>query len=34
VSRFMYNEERITLAGFNTIAHLELAGDPTLITYR
>jgi len=34
VSRFMYNEERITLAGFNTITHLELAGDPTLITYR
>jgi broad specificity phosphatase PhoE len=34
VSRFMYNEERITLAGFNTIAHLELAGDPSLITYR
>ena len=34
VSRLMYNEERITLAGFNTIAHLELAGDPALITYR
>ena len=34
VSRFMYNEERITLAGFNSIAHLEVAGDPTLITYR
>ena len=34
VSRFMYNEERITLAGFNTITHLELAGDPSLITYR
>ena len=34
VSRFMYNEERITLAGFNVINHLELAGDPTLITYR
>jgi broad specificity phosphatase PhoE len=34
VSRFMYNEERITLAGFNTITHLELVGDPTLITYR
>ena len=34
VSRFMYNEERITLASFNTITHLELAGDPTLITYR
>jgi broad specificity phosphatase PhoE len=34
VSRFMYNEERVTLAGFNSIAHLELARDPTLITYR
>ena len=34
VSRFMYNEERITLAGFNAFAHLELAGDPSLITYR
>jgi broad specificity phosphatase PhoE len=33
-SRFMYNEERITLAGFNTFTHLELAGDPSLITYR
>ncbi len=34
VSRFMYNEKRITLAGFNSINHLELAGDPSLITYR
>jgi broad specificity phosphatase PhoE len=34
ISRFMYNEERITLAGFNGISHLELAGDPSLITYR
>lgn len=34
VSRFMYNEERITLAGFNSFTHLELTGDPTLITYR
>jgi len=34
VSRFMYNEERITLAGFNTITHLDLAGDPSIITYR
>jgi hypothetical protein len=30
----MYNEERITLAGFNAISHLELAGDPSIITYR
>jgi broad specificity phosphatase PhoE len=34
VSRFMYNDERITLAGFNAFAHLEVAGDPSLITYR
>jgi broad specificity phosphatase PhoE len=34
ISRFMYNEERITLAGFNAIAHLELAADPSLITYK
>ena len=34
ISRYMYNKERITLAGFNAIAHLELAGDPSLITYR
>jgi broad specificity phosphatase PhoE len=34
MTRFMYNEERITLAGFNNISHLELAGDPSLITYR
>jgi broad specificity phosphatase PhoE len=34
ISRFMYNKERITLAGFNGIAHLELVKDPSLITYR
>jgi broad specificity phosphatase PhoE len=34
ISRYMYNEERITLAGFNSIAHLELARDSSLITYR
>jgi len=34
VSRLMYNEERITLAGFNSFTHLELAGDPSFITYR
>ena len=33
MTRYMYNEERITLAGFNSV-HLELAGDPSLITYR
>jgi broad specificity phosphatase PhoE len=34
ISRFMYNDQRITLAGFNIITHLELAGDQTLMTYR
>jgi broad specificity phosphatase PhoE len=34
VTRYMYNQERITLAGFNSFAHLELTGDPSLITYR
>jgi broad specificity phosphatase PhoE len=34
MTRYMYRQEQITLAGFNSIAHLELAGDPTLITYR
>jgi broad specificity phosphatase PhoE len=34
VTRYMYNEERITLAGFNSISHLELECDPSLITYR
>ena len=34
ISRYMYNADRITLAGFNSIAHLELAQDPSLITYR
>lgn len=33
-SRFMYNNERITLAGFNSISHLELHNDRSLITYR
>ncbi len=34
MTRYMYNEKRITLAGFNSIAHLELERDPSLITYR
>ena len=33
-SRFMYNDERITLAGFNSISHLELNNEQSLITYR
>ncbi len=34
ITRFIYNDERITLAGFNSVAHLEVARDPSLITYR
>jgi broad specificity phosphatase PhoE len=34
ISRYMYNKERITMAGFNSIAHLDMACDPALITYR
>jgi broad specificity phosphatase PhoE len=34
ISRYMYNKERITMAGFNCKAHLDGACDPTLITYR
>jgi broad specificity phosphatase PhoE len=34
VTRLMYDMERITLAGFNSIAHLELAREPSLVTYR
>jgi broad specificity phosphatase PhoE len=34
ISRFMYNQERLTLAGFNNISHLELAHGNKLITYR
>ncbi|HDP25405.1 MAG TPA: histidine phosphatase family protein [Deltaproteobacteria bacterium] len=33
-TRYMYKADRITLAGFNSIAHLELAKDPGVITYR
>ncbi|MEA2102742.1 MAG: histidine phosphatase family protein [Thermodesulfobacteriota bacterium] len=32
-SRFMYNEQRITLAGFNSIAHLERHSQQ-MITYK
>jgi broad specificity phosphatase PhoE len=34
VTRFLYDDERMTLAGFNSIAHLELLREPSLITYR
>lgn len=34
VTSYMYNDERLSLAGFNSVSHLELARDPSLITYR
>jgi broad specificity phosphatase PhoE len=34
VSTFKYNRERLTLSSFNGVAHLELSGEPGLITYR
>lgn len=34
ITRLMYNEHSVTLAGFNVISHLELARDPSVITYR
>lgn len=34
VSTFKFNEKRITLSSFNSTAHLELKGDPSLLTYR
>jgi broad specificity phosphatase PhoE len=34
VTRFMYNNQRITLQSFNTFSHLELTKRRDLITYR
>jgi broad specificity phosphatase PhoE len=34
VTRFMYNNQRITLQSFNTFSHLELTERSDLITYR
>lgn len=34
VTRFLYDDERLTLASFNGIPHLELQRDPEWITYR
>lgn len=34
VTRLKYNQEEVSLAGFNDITHLELTGDKTLLTYR
>ncbi len=33
VTRLLYNDERVSMASFNTIGHLEAAGDTSLITY-
>ncbi len=34
VTRFIYNSDIITMAGFNNISHLEMKGERDLITYR
>lgn len=34
VSTFKFNASRITLSSFNSTAHLEIQGDPSLLTYR
>jgi len=34
VSTFKFSEDRFTLASYNSVAHLELQRDPSLITYR
>jgi len=34
ITKFVYNEERISLAAFNQTAHLDLERDASLMTYR
>ena len=34
ITRFKYNTRGLALAGFNDIAHLELAHDESLLSYR
>jgi len=34
ISTFAYDADRFSLISFNVRAHLEMAGDPALITYR
>ncbi len=34
VTRLRFGSNKISLTGFNNIAHLEMTGDPTLLTYR
>jgi hypothetical protein len=34
VSLFKHNDERLSLAGFNSLAHLEQLREAELLTYR
>ncbi len=34
ITKFMYDDEKITLAGFNCTAHLEMLNDRDMLTYR
>ena len=34
ISKFTYDENKFTMAGFNSIAHLRMDGEQDLITYR
>ncbi len=34
ISRFQVKKDRLVMAGFNSIAHLEIEGNQNLITYR
>lgn len=34
ITHFKFDDDRISLVSFNSVAHLEAAGDPGLITYR
>jgi broad specificity phosphatase PhoE len=34
VTKFLFDERRISLAAFNSTAHLDLLGEPDLVTYR
>lgn len=34
LSSFFYDDQRLSLSLFNSTAHLELAGEPGLVTYR
>jgi hypothetical protein len=34
VTEFLHDGDRLSLLSFNGTAHLELEGDPSVITYR